>query len=111
MVGANQNTETVLVKDNGMRFEEEVSDVRIRLDNLIKRSKELTSIRLEKDKPLSDNVIKNLVELQDTITGAFAEITDMLAVGSDESEEVYSEMSDLWAETNQVLAETADPDL
>ncbi len=112
LVGANQNTYTMAVKEDkptGVKYDDEVSDVRNRLDKLINRSKELTSIRLEKDKQLSENVVKNLIELQNSISDAWTEIDDMLSIAS--SNPINDEDADLWLQTQQVLADTADPDL
>lgn len=112
-VGANQNTYTMAVKNeksSGVRFEDEVSDVRNRLDKLINRSKELTSIRLEKEKQLSENVVKNLIDLQNSLSDAYSELDDMLNIASDENN-VDDEMTKLWLQTQQVLADTADPEL
>jgi len=113
LVGANQNTYTMAVKNDkssGVRFEDEVSDVRNRLDKLINRSKELTSIRLEKEKQLSENVVKNLIDLQNSLSDAYSELDDMLNIASDENN-VDDEMTKLWLQTQQVLADTADPEL
>jgi len=113
LVGANQNTYTMAVKNeksSGVRFEDEVSDVRNRLDKLINRSKELTSIRLEKEKQLSENVVKNLIDLQNSLSDAYSELDDMLNIASDENN-VDDEMTKLWLQTQQVLADTADPEL
>jgi HK97 family phage prohead protease len=113
LVGANQNTYTMAVKNDkssGVRFEDEVSDVRNRLDKLINRSKELTSIRLQKEKQLSENVVKNLIDLQNSLSDAYSELDDMLNIASDE-DTVDDEMTKLWLQTQQVLADTADPEL
>jgi HK97 family phage prohead protease len=68
LVGANQNTETVLVKnqdtqkevkqevkeETGTRFNEDVDNLLIRLSAVLKRAKELTALRISKEKLLSE---------------------------------------------------------
>ena len=53
LVGANQNTYTMAVKQDkpkGKKFSEEVEDVLTTLTSLVKRARELTALRLSKEK-------------------------------------------------------------
>ena len=125
LVGANQNTYTMAVKDatedpnesdpieednKGLRFDEEVDKVLNTLADLLKRSRELTALRLKKDKLLSEKVVDSLTELQDALQEVYQDVDTLLAVGS---EEVVNDTDDttLLIETEKVLLETMDEEL
>tara|TARA_R100000458_G_C8266873_1_gene241884 strand:- start:745 stop:1575 length:831 start_codon:yes stop_codon:yes gene_type:complete len=126
LVGANQNTYTMAVKDataedpnesdpieednKGLRFDEEVDKVLNTLADLLKRSRELTALRLKKDKLLSEKVVDSLTELQDALQEVYQDVDTLLAVGS---EEVVNDTDDttLFIETEKVLLETMDEEL
>ena len=126
LVGANQNTYTMAVKDataedpnesdpieednKGLRFDEEVDKVLNTLADLLKRSRELTALRLKKDKLLSEKVVDSLTELQDALQELYQDVDTLLAVGS---EEVVNDNDDttLLIETEKVLLETMDEEL
>lgn len=126
LVGANQNTYTMAVKDataedpnesdpieednKGLRFDEEVDKVLNTLADLLKRSRELTALRLKKDKLLSEKVVDSLTELQDALQEVYQDVDTLLAVGS---EEVVNDNDDttLLIETEKVLLETMDEEL
>ena len=126
LVGANQNTYTMAVKDataedpnesdpieednKGLRFDEEGDKVLNTLADLLKRSRELTALRLKKDKLLSEKVVDSLTELQDALQEVYQDVDTLLAVGS---EEVVNDNDDttLLIETEKVLLETMDEEL
>ena len=74
LVGANQSTYTVAVKEqkekdvkdveSGLRFTDEADNVLITINNFIDRAKELTSLRLEKGKTLSKSAQESLMQIQ-----------------------------------------------
>ena len=132
LVGANQNTYTLAVKEQnedevgskgaedeirmsdtvettekGTRFVDEVTDLLIKLVALNKRAKELTSLRLSKNKLLSDTSVEALTELQDTIQAIHQDIDTLLFVGTEEVE-VDEDSDEIYAETSRILAETVD---
>ena len=121
LVGANQNTYTMAVKEDnmkeentGLRFNDEVDKVLNSLSALLKRAKELTSLRIKKDKLLSEKSTEALVELRDEIQEVYQDIDTLLAVGSPVKEEPITEEIDdttLLLETEKVVMETYDPDL
>jgi HK97 family phage prohead protease len=109
LVGANQNTYTIGVKEfnkedlsnndtdnatcdcqngkevtkdlvEGKTFAEEVTELRTSLVALIDRTKDLTSIRLEKEKQLSKESSDLLVELQLDLEKAYGELADIFAI-------------------------------
>ena len=125
LVGANQNTYTMAVKEDdkekeskeentGLRFNDEVDKVLNSLSALLKRAKELTSLRIKKEKLLSEKSTEALVELRDEIQEVYQDIDTLLAVASPVKEEPITEEIDdttLLLETEKVLVETLDPDL
>jgi len=79
----------------------------IKLVALNKRAKELTSLRLSKNKLLSDTSVEALTELQDTIQSIHQDIDTLLFVGTEEVE-VDEDSDEIYAETSRILAETVD---
>ncbi len=130
LVGANQNTETVLVKEHnnnpeeikeeeeapkkntGKRFSTEVDELLIKLSAVLKRAKELTALRLSKEKTLSEDSTEVLSDLQDSLQEVYQDIDTLLDVAGSEKEE-KDELDDttLLLETERVLVETLDPEL
>tara|TARA_Y100000593_G_scaffold86112_1_gene164251 strand:+ start:6826 stop:7620 length:795 start_codon:yes stop_codon:yes gene_type:complete len=120
LVGANQNTYTMSVKGDeqeekkGKRFNEEVAEVLTTLTSLVKRARELTALRLSKDKLLSDEATNLITDLQDALQNAHQDIDTLLTVGAsaDVSEEI-EEVDDttILLETEKVLVETMDEEL
>ena len=120
LVGANQNTYTMSVKGDeheeqkGKRFNEEVAEVLNTLTSLVKRAKELTALRLSKDKTLSEEATTLITDLQDALQNAHQDIDTLLTVGSSENVEEEIEKVDdtvMLLETERVLMETLDPEL
>jgi len=116
LVGANQNTYTLAVKEDkpkGKKFSEEVEDVLTTLTSLVKRARELTALRLSKDKTLSDESTSLIMNLQDALQEAHQDIDTLLSVASPEEAEVEKIEDDtsLLLETERVLMETLDPEL
>ena len=132
LVGANQNTYTLATKqvgskgeddeirmsetsnttnEKGTRFQDDIEDLLIKLVSLNKRAKELTSLRLSKNKMLSETSVEALTTLQDSIQELHADIDTILHVGTEEVEEVDTETDDIYAETSRILAETVDIDI
>ena len=122
LVGANQNTETVLVKEQsdieeikeptGTRFSTDVDELLIKLSAVLKRAKELTALRISKEKLLSDGSTEVLSELQDSLQEVYQDIDSLLDVAGAESED-KEELDDttILLETEKVLLETMDEEL
>jgi HK97 family phage prohead protease len=140
MVGANQNTHTVAVKnaeqemetndreiknevksteveveeinrDNiGLKFTDEVDNLLIKMTAMLKRAKELTALRLGKDKTLSAESTEALENLKDALQDMHQDIDTLLRVGTDSVDEVIDELdaNELFRETTQLLADTLD---
>lgn len=138
LVGANQNTYTIGVKEfnkdditsddtilenvdqntgksddedlaQGKTFAEEVTELRTSLVALIERAKDLTSIRLEKEKQLSDASSDLLLELQMDIAKAYGELDDMFAIAlAEEKREriTVEEYNELIAKTYSIINDT-----
>ena len=117
LVGANQNTHTVSVKEKkeqGLKFSEEVENVLNTLTSLVKSAKELTALRLSNDKTLSEEATTLITDLQDALQNAHQDIDTLLTVGSSENVEEEIEKVDdtvMLLETERVLMETLDPEL
>jgi len=132
MVGANQNTYTLAIKeakeqdeiieqeenkDLGLRFTDEVDNLLIKMTALLKRSKELTALRLSKNKTLSEGSIDELEKLKDALQDMHQDIDTLLSVGTDDEAQVmvaddhYEEVNDLFRETNELLNDTLMIDL
>jgi|TARA_B100001250_G_scaffold252670_1_gene217285 HK97 family phage prohead protease len=119
LVGANQNTETVSVKEQniedentGTRFNEDVDELLTKLSAVLKRAKALTALRLSKEKTLSEGSTAVLSELQDSIQEVYQDIDTLLDVaGADDEEKAEIDDTTLLLETEQVLLETFDPEL
>ena len=135
LVGANQETHTLAVKEDNsnaevdsepksnLRFTDEADNVLITINSFIDRAKELTSLRLEKKKKLSKGATESLVNLQDRIQEVYNELDMIIGFGSDESDveveideldaevEETQEADTLIADTTRVLGETLDPDI
>ena len=97
--------------EKGTRFQDDIEDLLIKLVSLNKRAKELTSLRLSKNKMLSETSVEALTTLQDSIQELHADIDTILHVGTEEVEEVDTETDDIYAETSRILAETVDIDI
>jgi len=127
MVGANQNTYTVSIKeqkendeeietetkDTGLRFADEVDNLLIKMVTLLQRAKELTALRLGKDKTLSDSSVEEMEKLKDALSDMHQDIDTLLRVGSDSYEQVEVideeyDVNELFRETSNLLAETLD---
>ncbi len=120
LVGANQNTYTVGVKEksegtSGLTLTNETDQLLTNLSALLKRFKELTALRLKKEKTLSDNSTNLLMELQDALQEAYQDLSTYIDVGApdelkvDEEDEIDD--TTLLLETNRVLAESYDPEI
>ena len=78
--------EEALNEPKGTRFVDDISELRINLENVINRAKGLTTLRIEKNKQLSSEATDSLVELADDLQNAFANVSDLLDAGaSDET--------------------------
>ena len=134
MVGANQNTYTMAIKEGkekiddvdtefeevveekqntGLRFAEEVDNLLIKMTTLVIRAKELTALRLGKNKQLSDNSVDELSKLKDALEDMHQDIDTLLRVGSDSYEQVEIideeyDVNELFRETSNLLADTLD---
>tara|TARA_R100000742_G_scaffold2755_1_gene567 strand:+ start:48 stop:836 length:789 start_codon:yes stop_codon:yes gene_type:complete len=119
LVGANQNTETVMVKNEerseekkGLRFNEEVDELLTSLTSVLKRAKELTALRIKKEKTLSENSTSIIEDLQDSVQEVFQDLGTLLDVaGANVEEDEKLDDTTLLLETEQVLLDTLDPEL
>ena len=116
LVGANQNTYTMAVKQDkpkGKKFSEEVEDVLTTLTSLVKRARELTALRLSKEKTLSEESTLLISDLQDALQEAHQDIDTLLSVAAPEEAEVETieDDTELLLETERGLMETFDPEL
>ena len=119
MVGANQNTYTLAVKeqkdetqteDMGIKFTDEVDNLLIKMTTLLKRCKELTALRLSKNKTLSEGSIEEMETLKDALQEMHQDIDTLLSIGTEDREVVVDdhaeELNDLFRETNELLNDT-----
>ena len=119
LVGANQNTYTVGVKEksdekSGLTLADESDELLTNLSALLTRFKELTALRLKKEKTLSDNSTNILINLQDALQEAYQDLNTYLDVGAPEElkDEVDTvDATTLLLETNRVLADSYDPEI
>jgi HK97 family phage prohead protease len=131
LVGANQNTHTLAVKekdledndgieidtefeevkDVGIRFTDEVDNLLIKMTALLKRAKELTALRLGKEKTLSEDSTEALDSLKDALEEMHQDIDTLLNVASSDKVEVIKDeidVNDLFRTTSELLADTLD---
>ena len=119
LVGANQNTYTIGVKEqsennSGLTLADESDELLNNLSALLMRFKELTALRLKKEKTLSDNSTSILMNLQDALQEAYQDLNTYLDVGAPEElkDEVDTvDATTLLLETNRVLADSYDPEI
>lgn len=114
LVGANQSTYTVAVKEqkekdvkdveSGLRFTDEADNVLITINNFIDRAKELTSLRLDKGKTLSKSAQESLMQIQDRIQEVYNDLDNILGLGEEEAEQPKDSIDALWLNTQEVLA-------
>ena len=124
LVGANQNTSTLSVKsDDDMRddcvkdtkieeikepkrFNEDVDELLIKLSTVLKRAKELTALRLKKEKLLSESSTDVLEELQDTLQEVFQDIATLIDIASPKPDKDIVDDTTILLQTEQLLLET-----
>jgi hypothetical protein len=93
--------------EKGVTFQDEVNNVLITLVALVKRAKELTALRLKKDKLLSKESAEALSTLADEIQEIYQDIDTMLSQASpEEVEEVNVEANETIKRTIEILTET-----
>jgi len=119
LVGANQETYTLAVKEDnqeketketGKRFTEEIEEALTALVSVTQRAKELTALRLQKEKKLSEEAYKSLSTLADEIQDIYNDIDQMLNAANpiEKEEETEEEVADTIKETIRLLTETVD---
>ena len=99
------------VKDVGLRFTDEVDNLLIKMTALLKRAKELTALRLGKEKTLSEDSTEALTSLKDALEEMHQDIDTLLTVGSADDVEVIQDeidVNDLFRTTTDLLADTLD---
>lgn len=123
MVGANQNTYTLAIKeakeqddqeekteDIGLRFTDEVDNLLIKMTALLKRCKELTALRLSKNKTLSESSVEELDKLKDALQDMHQDIDTLLNIGTNDEALVVDdhteELNELFRDTNELLNDT-----
>ena len=113
LVGANQNTHTLAVKEKnteGLKFTDEIERVRNTLNAVINRAQELTSIRLEKGKKLSEKSSQALLDLNYDLHNAYTDLNDLLDAGVKNEDMIKNteDDQDLFLRTMAVLTDTSD---
>jgi HK97 family phage prohead protease len=113
LVGANQNTHTLAVKEKnteGLKFTDEIERVRNTLNAVINRAQELTSIRLEKGKKLSEKSSQALIDLNYDLHNAYTDLNDLLDAGVKNEDMIKNteDDKDLFLRTMAVLTDTSD---
>jgi len=113
LVGANQNTHTLAVKEKnteGLKFTDEIERVRNTLNAVINRAQELTSIRLEKGKKLSEKSSQALIDLNYDLHNAYVDLNDLLDAGVKNEDMIKNteDDKDLFLRTMAVLTDTSD---
>ena len=131
LVGANQNTSTVSIKNDndldeekkeidpeeqeikktsGKSFVDEIDELLISMTSFLERAKELTSLRIQKEKTLSAKSSEALDSLKDALEDMHQDIDTLLRVGTDRQEVIDNELevNDLFRETNRLLDESSD---
>jgi hypothetical protein len=83
--------------------------VLITMTALLKRAKELTALRLGKEKTLSSESAEALESLKDALQDMHQDIDTLLSIGTD-NEVLENELdaNELFRETSQLLADTLD---
>jgi len=86
-----------------------VDNVLITMTALLKRAKELTALRLGKEKTLSSESAEALESLKDALQDMHQDIDTLLSIGTD-NEVLENELdaNELFRETSQLLADTLD---
>ncbi|QDP46747.1 MAG: putative prohead protease [Prokaryotic dsDNA virus sp.] len=124
LVGANQETYTLAVKEDkeeekeiklqqtdkkGKRFTDEIAEVLNALVSVTNRAKELTALRLQKNKMLSKESTEALSTLADEIQEVYNDIDEMLTQASVEVEvEENVEAYDTLKRTQEILTESVE---
>ena len=109
-VGVKEKSDDSVKEEAGLTLTNETDKLLIKLSALLRRIKELTSLRLKKEKTLSEPSTTLMQDLQDALQEAYQDIDTYLGVASAETlkEEESEEIDDttLLLETNRVLMET-----
>ena len=113
LVGANQNTSTVSIKNDndldeekkeidpeeqeikktsGKSFVDEIDELLISMTSFLERAKELTSLRIQKEKTLSAKSSEALDSLKDALEDMHQDIDTLLRVGTDRQEVIDNEL-------------------
>jgi hypothetical protein len=93
------------------RFTEEIEEALNALVSVTQRAKELTALRLQKDKKLSEQAYKALSSLADEIQDIYNDIDRMLDTANPQQEleeDNEVEVADTIKETIRILTETVD---
>lgn len=79
---------------------------------LLTRAKELTALRLGKDKKLSDSSVEEMEKLKDALQDMHQDIDTLLRIGSDKNEVIditdELDVNELFLETSNLLNDTLD---
>ena len=122
LVGANQETYTLSVKEQSEEtaekahnqdrksYTEEIEEVLTALISVTQRAKELTALRLQKNKKLSESAYDSLTSLQDEIQDIYNDLDSLLSVGAPSQIEDIDEeqVADTIKKTIEILTETVD---
>jgi len=95
--------------ESGQTFVEEVETSLNDVFAVLTRAKELTALRLEKDKKLSPKSADALMHLQEKLNAVFQDIDDLLNAGlPEDKKDNRVKANDVFADTMRILAETTD---
>lgn len=115
LVGANQETYTMAIKENkqeeetkeetGKKFTEEIEEALTALISVTQRAKELTALRLQKDKRLSEAAYDSISELQSEIQDIYDDLDTLLNVAAPEQIDIpdEEEVTDTIKKTIEIL--------
>ena len=103
------NENKTITENVGQRFTDEVDNLLIKMTALLKRAKELTALRLGKEKTLSSESTEALESLKDALQDMHQDIDTLLSIGAD-NEVLENELdaNELFRDTTQLLADTLD---
>jgi len=95
--------------ESGLTFVEEVETSLNDVFTVLTRAKELTALRLKKDKYLSPKSAEALINMQEKLNAIFQDIDDLLNAGlSEDIKDNRIKANEVFADTMRILAETTE---
>jgi gas vesicle protein len=100
-----EQKEETEVKDTGKKFTEEIEEALTALISVTQRAKELTALRLQKDKRLSETAYDSISELQSEIQDIYDDLDTLLNVAAPEQIQIpdEEEVTDTIKKTIEIL--------